>query len=288
MGGDAGRGGRDDLIPNRFDGQAVLVTGGTQGVGLAIGLAFAARGAQVWLTHRWGSADEADVRRAFAARGGRPPRIVEADASNEADTERVLAEIRAAHDRVDVFVSNVAFASVVGGLADYDKKSLLRSLEYSAWPLVGYLQAIRECFGVYPRYTLGTSCDGPDTYYPGYDIVAACKKVLETLCRYIAKELYEEGGGTVNILRSRPVSTRALVATFGSEFEPYLRAQHGDEYFIEADAVGAAALGIASGLLDAMTGQVVLLDRGVAFADNLMRRFETSVAPKRSSNVVAP
>ena len=44
---------------NDFRGKAVLITGGTAGIGLATGLAFGRRGADCTLTYRWGSADEA-------------------------------------------------------------------------------------------------------------------------------------------------------------------------------------------------------------------------------------
>ena len=65
-----------------FADKVVLITGGTKGIGRACGLAFAKLGAQVWLTHRWGSADEAELKAAFEAVGGKPPQIVEADASH--------------------------------------------------------------------------------------------------------------------------------------------------------------------------------------------------------------
>jgi hypothetical protein len=54
-------------------------------------------------------------------------------------------------------------------------------------------------------------------------------------------------------------------------FEPFLRKFFGDEYFIEADEVASVVLALCSGLMDAVSGQVILLDRGVAFCDNLMR-----------------
>ena len=44
-----------------YANKVVLVTGGTRGIGLACGLAFGRLGASVYLTHRWGSADEATV-----------------------------------------------------------------------------------------------------------------------------------------------------------------------------------------------------------------------------------
>lgn len=263
------------MIPNDYSGKAVIVTGGTKGLGLAIGLAFASEGAQLYLTHRWSSADEEQVRARFSEVGGPEPRIIEADASQKDDTRALLETVRASHEAVEVFVSNVSFCQVnKQGLSGLKKRALFRSLEYSAWPMMGYVQQIKELFGTYPRYTLATSCDGPETFYPGYDYVAVTKVVLETFCKYMAKPLWEEQRATINVLRSRPVSTDSLRATFGEEYEPFLRKYHSDEYFIELDQVGSAALALCSGWLDAMTGQVVLLDKGVAFSDNLMRVFD--------------
>lgn len=262
------------LILNDYSGKAVIVTGGTKGLGLAIGRAFGGEGAQVYLTHRWGSADEEEVERSYAEVGAPKPRIVEADASNKEDTAELLELVKQQHDGVEVFVSNVAFAQVNhGGIEGLTKRALLKSLEYSAWPMVGYVQQIKELFGRYPRYTLATSCDGPETFYPGYDYVAASKTVIETFCAYMAKHLWEEERALVNVIRSRPVSTESLVATFGERYEPFLREYYGDDYFVEVELVGEAALALCSGLMDSMTGQVILLDKGVAFQDNLMRLF---------------
>ena len=47
-----------------YNGKVVLITGGTKGIGLATGLAFGRMGAQLWLTHRCGSANEDDLRAA--------------------------------------------------------------------------------------------------------------------------------------------------------------------------------------------------------------------------------
>ena len=53
------------MVFNDFENKAVLITGGTAGIGLATGLAFGRLGAQVYLTHRWGSADNDEVRAKF-------------------------------------------------------------------------------------------------------------------------------------------------------------------------------------------------------------------------------
>jgi len=261
------------MLLNDFHGKAVLITGGTKGLGLATGLALGREGARVYLTCKWGSASEDAIRARFAEAGAPEPVILEADAAVAEDTLEVLRAIRKEHDRVEVFVSNVSFAQTGPGLEKYKRRYLEGALSYGAWPLVEHLQGMHEVFGRYPRYVVGTSCDGPDTYYPGYDFVAAAKVVMEVLCRYINTYLFDEDF-RINILRSRPVSTDSLVATFGEGFEPFLRRYHGDEYFITAEEVGDAILALCSGLMDAVSGQVILLDRGVAFCDNLMRLYE--------------
>ena len=54
-----------DNLKFPFSQKIVLITGGTQGLGKAIGFEFAALGATTYLTHRWGSADEDELRAEF-------------------------------------------------------------------------------------------------------------------------------------------------------------------------------------------------------------------------------
>ncbi len=108
---------------NDFTNKAVVITGGTKGIGRAIGLAFGRHGAQVYLTHRWSSADENELRAAFAAAGAPEPAIVEADVSADEDTEALLEQVKKRHDRVEVFVSNVVSVQPTDGVMSYKKSS---------------------------------------------------------------------------------------------------------------------------------------------------------------------
>jgi enoyl-[acyl-carrier-protein] reductase (NADH) len=170
-------------------------------------------------------------------------------------------------------VSNVAFAQVTGPLEEYKKRSLLTSLGYTAWPFVGYLQQIRKTFDRFPRYAVGLSSDGVENYYPGYDLVAVSKKVMEVFCKYINEHLWD-ADIRINVLRSRPVATDSLDATFGEDFAPFLRKYGGDHYLIQLHEVADAVVALCSGLMDGVSGQVLLLDRGVCFENNLMRLYE--------------
>ena len=257
---------------NNLQGKCVLVTGGTMGIGLATGLAFARQGARVTLTNKWGTADEDEIRARFASENLSTPRIITADASREEDTEGLLAELRRDFDAVEVFVSNVSMALVVRSLEDYTRRSLFKSVEYSAWPFFDYTRRIRAIFGRYPRYVVGLSSGGPDHFYANYDFVAASKAVLEVLCRYMNYRLFTEDI-RVNVLRAWPVRTEALQATFGPEFRDFVEGANMGRNLIEPEEVASAILALCSGLMDGVSGQVLMVDRGVTFRDNLMRLY---------------
>lgn len=262
----------DPQLPNQLAGKAVLITGGTHGIGLATGLAFGRFGARTYLTHRWGSAEEDAIQAQFEAAGAPPPVILEADVSVDDDTQTLMQRIAQDHDHLEVVIANVSFAHVSQDHTDLSRKLLERSLNYSAWPFVAYLQEAKRVFGRYPRYCVGMSSRGPEYFLPGYDFVAASKTVMETLCRYLTADLVHEDI-RINVLRANPVETQSLEATFGPEFAPFCRKYYADGFFISPEEVADAAVALCSGLMDGIRGQVLLLDRGFGFSDNVVRLF---------------
>ena len=203
-----------------FTGKTVLVTGGTMGIGLECALGFAKHGAKCVLTYKWGTADEDAVLARFAEIGALPPDIFRADAGNDEDTVSLMEHLRSITNRVDVFVSNVSAALVVGDLKDYSRKALFRSIEYSAWPMFGYTLQMFETFGKFPRYVIGMSSTGVDAYSRGYDFMAASKAVMETLCRYFDYRL-RGSDVRINVIRGSNVRTLAFRDTFGKDFEEF-------------------------------------------------------------------
>src|SRR5262249_18413063 len=154
-----------------------------RGIGLASALAFGRYGAHTVLTYRWGSADEDDVRRSFADIGAPEPLIVQADVSQPAETAALMEEIGQRHDGVDMLVGNASSGVLVKEVADLTERALLKTMQYGAWPMIDYLFKIRDRFGAYPRYAVAISSTGPDRFSVNYDLVAAARAALETLCR---------------------------------------------------------------------------------------------------------
>lgn len=258
---------------NDLRGKAVLITGGTMGIGLATGLAFGRQGARCILTYKWGTADAAAVLQAFDAAGAPAPQLVQADVGEDEDTRAVLAAVAREHSRIEAFVSNVSVSLLVRSVSDYKKRSLFKSIENSAWPLFAYPQAMKETFGHYPRYVVGVSSAGPDDYVNNYDFVAASKAVMETLCRYLAYRLFDEDV-RVNVVRPGTVVTESMRATIGRDYETFLARLGLDHLTVPTEQVADAILALCSGLLDGVSGQVILVDRGTTFFDNNRFLFE--------------
>lgn len=259
-------------MPAEVRGRNVLITGGTRGLGLATALAFGREGAVCTLTYRWDGDCEDEIRRQFKEIGAPDPFIVEADASNVEDTRALVKQLRDRHERIDVFVSGVSLAQKTRGIHDIKRSSLLRSIEYSVWPTIEYLQEMEKVFGSYPRYVVGLSSAGPDQLVPNYDVVAACKAAMESMFRYLGYRLVD-AGVRVNVIRTFYVPTEALNSIAGADFVDFMERTM-PELIVSPESVADAVLALCSGLMDGVSGQVLMVDAGADFANCMMGLFE--------------
>jgi NAD(P)-dependent dehydrogenase (short-subunit alcohol dehydrogenase family) len=247
------------MIPFDLAGKAVVVTGGTRGLGKAIGVEFARAGADVFLTHRWGSVSEVELKAEFTDQGLKAPTIIESDASDPEAIRDLMAHVREHGRPLHAVVSNVAFAKIVHELADLKKNVLDLSLGYSAWPMVELALASKKVLGAYPRYLIGVSGDGARVCHEGYDLAGASKAVLETLCRYLAVRLKSEGT-RVNCIVPHMFDSKSFGETFGDAVLSKLSSSKGE--LIDTARVAQVCLALCSGLMDAVTGQSIVVDEG--------------------------
>ncbi len=251
-----------------LSGKNAIVTGGTMGIGRAAAIAISRAGANCIVTCKWGTASEAEVAAAFEAAGAQPPLIIQSDVGDPADLNNLLAQAGKRWDRVDILVSNVSVALLTRSLEDYSLRALNTSIRYTAWPLFEYTQKVREKFGKYPRYVIGMSSPGPDSYNTGYDFAAYSKAVLETMCRYMSYRLFDEDI-RINIVRSVAVRTAGWLRNYAA-FEEWAQKIMREEHYISPEEIANVVLALCSGYMDGMRGQVITADRGISQFDNLI------------------
>ena len=74
-------------------------------------------------------------------------------------------------------------------------------------------------------------------------------------------------------MRTRFVDTTSLADTFGAEFPPFVRRFEPD-VLSTPEEVADAIVGICSGLMDALGGQVLTVDRGAGLYENFSRLYQ--------------
>lgn len=247
-------------MAKRFEDKVVVVTGGSDGIGLASAQRFADEGACVYITgRRQDLLDDAVGRIGHGAVG------VRGDVTNLADLASLYERVGRDHGRVDVVFANAGMHQPVPleaiEEAHFDStfglnvKGLLFTVQ-KALPLMGQGGAI----------VLNGSIAGSKAY-PGQSLYNASKAAVRSLARSWTIDL-KERGIRVNVVSPGATETRLMRGYFdaapGAEEEvvsgvPLGRLGHLEE-------VAAAVLFLASSESSFVAGHELFVDGGVAAA----------------------
>ena len=167
---------------------------------------------------------------------------------------------------MDTFISNVSFAHLTKNLDDYSERALLKSIEYSSWPIIEYTKQMKKIMGEYPRYVVGLSSHGPDSFHNNYDFAAVTKSVMEVLIRYLNYRFFSQNV-IFNVVRTRPVITESLLSTLGKEWQSFIEEYDVTNSDVSLDEVAKVVFALCSGWMDGIRGQTINADNGYQFAD---------------------
>lgn len=189
------------------EGKIALVTGGSRGVGRAICLELARRGAHVALTYVKKKGAAESVAETISAMGRRAL-VICANMGDPADIQRMFAEVRAAFGGLDIFVNN-AVSAVLRPAMELTPKHWAYTQEVNVRSFLLSAQEASKLMEGRGGRIVSLSSVGSIRALPGYMALGAAKAAVEAMTRYLAVELAPRGIG-VNAVCGGPVDTDAL------------------------------------------------------------------------------
>jgi NAD(P)-dependent dehydrogenase (short-subunit alcohol dehydrogenase family) len=195
----------------KLDGRAAVVTGGSQGFGLAVAEAFAVEGADVLICARnERRLDEARRSLAGRVRDGRRVVAVPADVCVPAEAEHVVAQAIDAFGRVDVLVNNAGVYGPMGLIEDVDWGEWAKAVE------INLMGTVLPCRAVLPHMRkarggkiINLSGGGATTPLPRISAYAASKAAVVRFTETLALEVSDDRID-VNAVAPGALNTRLL------------------------------------------------------------------------------
>jgi len=252
--------GEDGVTDNDFAGQGALVTGGARGIGRAIALELAGRGARVAISYLTRDREAAAT---LASLPGGPHLKLACDLTDAAAVERLVAEAAGALGRLDVVVNNagVWLAHPFDGV-DYDawQEAFARTLAVN---LVGPAN-VMYCAGRWMAAHGGgrlvnVSSRGAFRGEPEAPAYAASKAGLNALSQSLAVKL-APAGVRVAVVAPGFVATERVAPRLEGGTGEAIRAQSPLHRVASPDEVARAVAFLASPGVDFATGAILDLN----------------------------
>ena len=253
-------------------GKRILVTGVVNRRSIAFAIAARAQeqGAEVLLTS-FGRVRRMTER--AAARLPDPPEVLELDVNDDDGLLALREELRGRWGRVDGAVHAIAFApadALGGNFLAAPRASAAAAFETSAYSFKALAEALEPLLrasaaegGAGGGSLVGLDFDAA-VAWPAYDWMGVAKAALESVSRYLARDLGRHGT-RVNLVAAGPIRTAAASGVPGFD---QLAAAWPEQAPLGWDAddpgpVADAALFLLSDLSRATTGEILHVDGGL-------------------------
>jgi enoyl ACP reductase len=248
-----------------LDGKRILVTGVLTDDSLAFGVAQLAQaeGAEVVLT---GAGRGLSLTTRTARRLASPADVLAMDVTQPAEMAAVADDLAKRWGALDGVLHAIGFAPpfcLGGEVMRAEWEDVAVALRVSAFSLMELARALRPLLAAAGQASVvGLDFDA-SVAWPGYDWMGVSKASLESLARYLARDLGAERI-RVNLVAAGPVRTVAARAVPGFErFEEVWdsRAPLGWDVR-DSSAVARACVALLSDWFPATTGEIVHVDGG--------------------------
>ena len=252
-----------------LDGKRILVTGVLTDASLAFAVARLAQreGATVVLS---GAGRGLSLTKRTARKLPETAEVLEIDVTRPDQLQAAAASLSGEWDRMDGLLHAIGYASpecLGGDMFQANWEQVQEALHVSAYSLKALIEAFR------PLLTAAGSAGGASVVgldfdatvaWPAYDWMGVSKAALESLARYLARDLGSDGI-RVNLVAAGPVKTMAAKSIPGFHtFEDTWgdRAPLGWDV-LDTDVVARACIALLSDLLPMTTGEILHVDGGV-------------------------
>jgi enoyl-[acyl-carrier protein] reductase III len=244
-----------------FEGKLALITGGGRGIGRAIALELARRGADVLINYvRHPDAAEDTAREAQAL--GVKADALRGNVADEAHVERLFAEIGERYGYLDILVNNSA--------SGVNKPSTEVTTHHWDWTLNvnarGAWLCARGALPLMQRRGAGVvvslSSLGASRVMSDYFLVGVSKAALEAVTRYLSVELAPHGV-RVNAVSGGLVETDALKSfAWGADVVAQTKARTPAGRMVEPDDLAQVVTFLCSERASMIRGQTIVVDGG--------------------------
>lgn len=173
--------------------KVVLITGASSGIGAAVAQAFGAAGARVAVHYRGREAEAREVVRQVQQAGGEAI-AVQADVTNSAEVDHMVAQVHAHFGRIDVLINNAGGFVRRAPIVQADDDYIDDVFRLNARSVVAVSRRVIPLMaqgggGSIINVTTQAARTGGG---PGAGLYAACKGFVSTITRTMAKELVKD------------------------------------------------------------------------------------------------
>ncbi len=249
-----------------LDGKRILVTGVLTDASLAFGVARLAQqeGAEVVLS---GAGRGLSLTRRTARKLPEAAEVIEIDVTEPAHLAAAARLLDERFGRLDGLLHAIGFAPqecLGGDILRAEWADVAVALEVSAYSLKALVGAMRPLLVAAERSSVVALDFDARVAWPAYDWMGVAKAALESLSRYLARDLGPEGV-RVNLVAAGPIRTMAArsipaFATFEDTWGG--RAPLGWDV-TDSEPVARACVALLSDWFPMTTGEMLLVDGGV-------------------------